>query len=345
MDRAFEAKLIDALDALEQGASLAEILARYPEDAAALGPMLETAQHLAQIKLAPSTAAKNRSRQAFLAEAEAMRVRRQPVSSPLEALRRLVRVLMPTAGIVAALLLGIILLSNTAIPGNMLYGVKLQIEDWRISLTRDQQALQDLANDLEARRLAEVQQLLAANLQADVAFGDDIALIAADHWELTSGVRVNISDQTIIIGVPEIGAYAHIEGRTINGAVAATLLHVGNRPVEPHPPVPAVTVTPAPSSAKPSSIPTATITTATPALPVPTNLPTTRGTPTATSTPSSTRTPSPTNLITPTNTPRPTQTAQPDESEASPTLTSTPEEDSDDDEREAPQPTPTPQPT
>lgn len=292
MNNALEQKLIECLDALEHGRSVEQILARYPDDAAALRPMLETAVQLGQLKLAPSTAARNTSRKAFLAQAAAQQAAPGPVLWVNQVWRWLQRGLVPAMGVAAALLVGFLLLTNAAIPGQPLYGAKLQLEDWRLSLARDPETVRALTEEWEARRLAEVKQLLAANLEADVIFGEDIAAMASDHWILNSGIRLNITDQTVIIGEPEVGIYLHIEGRAANGAVTATLVHVDLVHSDllqgtPTPtPVPA-TETPSPASADKGSAP------AVAATPTPFVSPS----PTATAAPVVTPTPSPTGTV------------------------------------------------
>lgn len=279
MNSALEQKLIECLDALDSGRSVEQILARYPDDAAALRPMLETAMQLGQLRVAPSTAAQNKSKHAFLKQAAAL----QSAPRPRYFWQRLWRGLVPVMGVAAALLIGVLLLANAAIPGEPLYGAKLQLEDWRLSLARDPETIRTLTAQWEARRLAEVQQLLAADLEADVVFGDDIATIASDHWMLKNGIRLNITDQTVIIGEPEVGVYLHIEGRTLNGAVEARLIHVGEHHSDllDATPVPATpTATPTPLKIEPS--PTATLTPPPMISPSPTATPT--PSPTATST-------------------------------------------------------------
>lgn len=275
MNSALEQKLIECLDALDSGRSVEQILARYPDDVAALRPMLETAMQLGQLRVAPSTAAQNKSKHAFLKQAAAL----QSAPRPRYFWQRLWRGLVPVMGVAAALLIGFLLLANAAIPGEPLYGAKLQLEDWRLSLARDPETIHTLTEQWEARRLAEVQQLLAADLEADVVFGDDIATIASDHWMLKNGIRLNITDQTVIIGEPEVGVYLHIEGRTLNGAVEARLIHVGEHHSD------LLDATPVPATQTPLKIepsPTATLTPTPMISPSPTATPT--PSPTATST-------------------------------------------------------------
>ena len=302
MNSALEQKLIECLDALERGQSVEQLLARYPDDATALRPMLEAARQLGQLKAAPSTAAQNASRRAFLAQAAALQSAAGPSMWAGELWRRFLRGLAPAMGVAAVLLMGVLLLANTAIPGEPFYGVKLQLEDWRLSLARDPQTIEALTEEWEARRLAEVQQLLAAGLQADVVFGDYVAGIASDHWTLSSGIRLNITDQTVIIGEPQTDVYLHIEGRTTDGAVTATLLHVGQHHSD------LLNATPIPTEPPDQVI-------------IPTATPTLSPSPTATLTP--TATPSATSTLTPTATPTVTATVSP---------TATPDDDDDEDD-------------
>ena len=58
MDAQLEVKLIECLDALAQGESVEQILARYPQDAAQLRPLLQTAAGLPALRMEPSEAVK-----------------------------------------------------------------------------------------------------------------------------------------------------------------------------------------------------------------------------------------------------------------------------------------------
>ncbi|MBK9052666.1 MAG: hypothetical protein IPL78_17635 [Chloroflexi bacterium] len=73
MDAVLEGKLIDCLDALERGETLEEILRRYPDDAAALRPLLETAHHLATLPVGYSVNTQRSARNAFLQQAAQLR--------------------------------------------------------------------------------------------------------------------------------------------------------------------------------------------------------------------------------------------------------------------------------
>ncbi|HEY4722431.1 MAG TPA: hypothetical protein VII92_11320, partial [Anaerolineae bacterium] len=73
MDIDFETKLIECLEALEHHEPIDQILARYPEDAMQLRPMLATADALPTLRMEPSEAVKTKSRETFLSQARALR--------------------------------------------------------------------------------------------------------------------------------------------------------------------------------------------------------------------------------------------------------------------------------
>ena len=74
-----EQQLLDCLDLMEDGMSLADVLTRYPEQADALRPFLETAAQVSQLATNPTIAQQNKSQAAFLSQAAAMKA--APVES------------------------------------------------------------------------------------------------------------------------------------------------------------------------------------------------------------------------------------------------------------------------
>lgn len=73
LNESLEHVILEALDLLEGGAGVEEILARYPAEAAELRPYLLTAARLATLATQPSLTAERATRRGFLAAAEAMR--------------------------------------------------------------------------------------------------------------------------------------------------------------------------------------------------------------------------------------------------------------------------------
>ncbi|MEJ2750241.1 MAG: DUF5667 domain-containing protein, partial [Anaerolineae bacterium] len=303
MKEYLEVALIECLDALEQGETVDQVLARYPDLADQLLPMLETAVALPQINIQPSLAAQHRSRDAFLAQASAMKDEKVVRPSPWLNLRR---ILMPIASLALVIILfaaGLGPLSANALPGDTLYEVKILVENARSALTLNPAADAALTEQFNQRRIQEVKTLLAENRTEDVAFTGDIEAIQPDSWTI-SGMAMQVTAETQIFGGdPFVGQMAMVDGRTQDGSLTAT------------------TITLLPSNEPP---PTAT--------PTATDLPTATPEPTETATPSPTFTYTPAPTSTPTDVPTATATAT-ESPEPSPTITALP--------TDTPQPTPT----
>lgn len=281
MDSALEIKLIDCLDALESGEALDQILARYPQDAAALRPALETALALPRLQVEPSLAARAASRDAFLSQADALR-EAQPARRP----RALLRILRTFATLALVLIIGgtaLITLSTPALPGDALYGVKRTIEEIRLSLAADRTIV---AEQLEQTRRDEVATLIDAGRIQEVEFSGIIESMQGDVWQISS-LTVLLNSNTQIDGDAQLGRSAFVRGLTGANRIDARTIRIegDDRPF------PTTTTTPSPTpSPSNTPAPTSTITT-TPSASV-----------TPTSTPSPTQTPTPINTNTPTAT-------------------------------------------
>jgi hypothetical protein len=127
MEKSLEEKLIACLDALERGETVGAILARYPESAAQLRPMLETAQLLEQKSFFPSNATYQQAKQAFLEKAAT------PLRTNVTPRRSwwgwLVRPAL-SLGVGLALVVAMVLWgAQSAVPGDALYGAKQASEE------------------------------------------------------------------------------------------------------------------------------------------------------------------------------------------------------------------------
>jgi hypothetical protein len=70
MNESLELALIEALDLLEQGLSVDDVAARFPEQADELRPFLLTAAALPRLATQPALTTEQNSRRAFLAAAD-----------------------------------------------------------------------------------------------------------------------------------------------------------------------------------------------------------------------------------------------------------------------------------
>jgi hypothetical protein len=260
MDNNFEIKLIECLDLLESGEPIEQILARYPDDAVVLRPLLETAVALPALRFEPSPTAQARSRRAFLNRAAELR------PAPLRFLGLPLRLGALAAAFVLALTLlggGAVTASGAALPGDPLYGVKRAVERAQIVLAPNDDTL---LREFEQRRREEVGALLAADRLAEVEFSGVIESISGEVWKI-AGFTVRVSSTTQIDGPAAIGARARVHGRTDRREVQAVTVSIDAASVPPTATptaIPAPSLTPQPSSTSAPTVtrapsPTATI--------------------------------------------------------------------------------------
>lgn len=289
MDAQLEVKLIECLDALARGESVERILARYPQEAAQLRPLLNTAAGLPALRMEPSEAAKLQSRQKFMAQADLLR--RTTSRKPLGFLPRLAASFVAVALVAAALGTGAVAASGSALPGDPLYGLKRTVEDVRLQSASSPAQRQGLQREFEQRRVDEANKLLDAGREGEVEFTGTIEVMQPNAWIISSLV-VQIDADTQIMGTPQINRVAEVRGMTGPNGLRAISIAIESSG-EPE-------ITPTP---KTTETPQATAT------PEPTRItaPTTTGTPQPTTTPPPTATPRPTVIVQPTATPQPVE--------------------------------------
>ena len=287
-----ESVLLEALDFLERGESIEQIITRFPEVAPQLRPFLETATQLATAAPQPSLSAKQKSQKLFLEHAASLKV--APLRpSPWYRLRQ---ILLPIASLALVLILFVttaVSVSASAIPGDALYSIKRLVETVRLNQATDPETAVALMEQFREERIREVQVLLRTGRTADVTFEGIVDDFQDNQWTVAT-IKVTVAETTEIVGTPQVDELARVNGRTENGVLFASAIQmltgsIGNP--EPTPtPEPMPTPTPAPTTE-----PSATSTSA-PTQP-PSESPT--ATSTATALPTSTEPPTPT--VSPTN--------------------------------------------
>jgi hypothetical protein len=202
----FEALLIECLDALEAGEPVEQILARYPQDAAGLRPLLHTALALENAALEPSPEGERRSRDAMLMAASfALKpapVRPHSGSGLLRAFGTLVVLLTLSGGIV-------LVASGSALPGQPLYGAKRFVEDVRLAMAPDAQSRAALQTAFDAERISEIQALAQSGGRASVEFTGQVD--SFDGTELVvDGLSLLLEDASAIDGEIYPGAMVRV---------------------------------------------------------------------------------------------------------------------------------------
>jgi len=285
MDAQLEAKFIECLDALAQGESVERILARYPDDAAQLRPLLRTAAGLPALRLEPSEAAKIKSRQQFIAQADLLR--RTAPRKTMGFLPRFVTGFAAAALVAVVLSTGAVAASGTALPGDPLYGLKRTVEDVRLQSAGSPVQRQELEREFEQRRVDEANELLDAGREGEVEFTGIIEEIQPNAW-IVSSLVVQIDVNTQIVGTPQIDRLAEVRGVTRPGGLRASSISIESSGETDLTPTPEPIETPEPTET-PEPIET----------PAPAS--------TTTPAPQPTATPRPTAVVQPTATPQPVE--------------------------------------
>lgn len=229
-------KLYDVLEIclkeLENGASLDSVLARYPDQARELRPILKTAKLARRMAVpAPSSDMVRAGRARLLQRAAEMREGKYAPSR-----KRVIPTFQRLAlsfSLAAVLLLsgtGILGASASALPGENLYPVKRTWEDVRLLLVFNSDSHDALKSHFESERLHEVSELLAEGRDEPIRFVGIYTLV--DGTTYISGLPVTIiaSTQLPVEGL-ESGKPVAVSGYTnTNGVVevtAITLLPAG----------------------------------------------------------------------------------------------------------------------
>ncbi|MCA9960869.1 MAG: hypothetical protein KC443_17635 [Anaerolineales bacterium] len=247
-----EAILIQCLDDLEMGMSVADILARYPEYAADIQPILRMATELTSLSQEPTPGAQDASRELFLAHADAMRqVQRRPQ-------QRIVwwRRLVVGLSLFVLLFVGTITTfeaSAAALPGDVLYPVKLTRENLQLALTRDELTADALREQFQDERALEIKALLDLGREREATCEGLVVTIDVQIWHVC-GLDVVVDATTAITGQANVGSRVLVHGLTRSNTFVATAIEVLDAGV---PPTPTVTNTPlATGTATETAVPT-----------------------------------------------------------------------------------------
>ena len=212
------------LKEVEKGTDIEVVLARYPDLAAELRPILETSAMATTVSFpGPSAEMVRRNRAKVLQHAAQLR------ESNVHTTRRLwsvpLRRALVTLVVIAALFIsstGLVSAASTTLPGDNLYPVKRTWEDVLVLFTFNLQAREALEVEHENERLHELQELFTEGRSAEVDFSGQVTRQEGDLW-LVSGIPVVISHQTGYSAQPvRVGDAVHVIGVTqSDGAVLA----------------------------------------------------------------------------------------------------------------------------
>lgn len=263
----------DCVSRMAAGQSINDCLRRYPQYAAALRPMLEVGKLVerAQAGTFEVTTAQAHVRARVIERLQAP-PRRRSYAAWVAAAASLLIAAAATFGA-----------AENSLPGDPLYGVKRFEENARGALVGEQ---------FGARRLDEIQVLLALRRSADVEFTGEITQIDGTRW-LVAGLSLQVSAGTPGSEAVQVGDEVRVDGYTTTGGeLIAQSVTIVREAIQ-------------------RSIATATVTSTQTATSTSTPTDTATITPTATFTASSTPTVTPSATLTPSPSPSPTATRTP----------------------------------
>jgi hypothetical protein len=209
---------------LDAGEKLEDVLNTYPDQSAELYPLLATGVDICQAacNIPVPAAAQTRSRAQFLTAAAGM----YPAPRRFQLNRLHLRLATSTfigIGILVAVLLGTGFASASALPGDMLYPVKILAEQVQMNIVQDPPARFELQENYDNRRQLEAERLSQMNRRQYVAFGGFLEKIDG-AWYIGS-VSLTFPD-LLVQPTGLIGTYVEVSGYSVNNRVEVSNIEV-----------------------------------------------------------------------------------------------------------------------
>jgi hypothetical protein len=223
-----EILLDECLRRMEQGERLEDCLAAYPQQQAALRPLLEAAAAVRAIPapVAPAAAFEKGRAQMFAAfdqEFLAPPVSKSTLSRYTEQIiawitgkenldMNLIKRLAIALTIVMVVLAGLgttAVSASNALPGDLLYPLKASAQSAQLMFTFDQHAREELQHHFEAETRDDVRTLMNTQRPASVNFIGVLEQIDGDTWTI-GGLPVTVDATSALNGTPAIGNRVHV---------------------------------------------------------------------------------------------------------------------------------------
>jgi hypothetical protein len=264
---------------MRAGQDLESCLARVPQYADELRPLLEMVPHVALACPPAVPAATRAAGETRMQAALAQKLARQQALPPvLVSLQRWARSLWPNSNmepkpawysLVAALAVllfaagaATVAAASDSLPGDVLYPIKVASQNVQVVLTFDSTRQELLVDQIHTQRRLDVGAALEASQEADVRFQGILQEIrpgstTSETVWIVGGLPVTVQGSVQIAGQPQVGGQVEVQARlSDDGLLLATHISVepGSEPPftgpteTPEPTkTPAVTLTPAPT--------------------------------------------------------------------------------------------------
>lgn len=224
---------------MERGAEIESVLARFPEHAEELRPILRTAAKAQKMAVAtPDADVARRSRARVMQHAAELREARVAPRRPRNVIPLLQRLVL-SFGLAAIFLLsgsGLLSASASALPGEQLYPVKRGWENIRLFFIFDSEARALLEDEFENERLHEVNELLAEGRDEVIEFAgvfmqvNGVTYISGLQVILPVGMPIPANGDAVIVS-GQTNAQGFVEIISLEVLPAGSVVPAGN-PVE-----------------------------------------------------------------------------------------------------------------
>jgi uncharacterized membrane protein YgcG len=224
--------LDNCLTMMDQGADLESCLARYPELASELRPLLLAAMDVESLaeKDVPVDVMR-RSKARLLNAAAEMReqksAKKRMYFSPFGRVFRIgFAVLIVITLMVGIGGTGLVRASSGSLPGDQLYPVKRTWENLQLKLAYDPTERESLEDRFDQERVVEINELINASRSERVKFYGQVEGIFPTQY-IVSGVTVTVTPDTRLDGDIQMNVWVRVEGATqTNGVVVADKIRV-----------------------------------------------------------------------------------------------------------------------
>ncbi|HEY3344036.1 MAG TPA: DUF5666 domain-containing protein [Anaerolineaceae bacterium] len=202
--------LQDCLLRLQHGASLEDVLARHPEQAGELRPLLEAALAARSLRaeIHVPREAQLRSRAQFLQAAA------RPARPSLRVILRTGWVLASVVTVLALALVGTGFASAQSLPGDQLYPVKIAAEQARLQIVSDPAQRLQITGGYDRERVDEVEALLTRDQlhPVEVSFAGFLSQPAPNEAWMVGSIELILPDSLPNRADLKVGRYVDVQG-------------------------------------------------------------------------------------------------------------------------------------
>jgi hypothetical protein len=218
--------LEDCLQEIRQGDDLDTVLARHPDVANELRPLLVAAQAAGrydQEAIPAQVVRTGRARLVARVDEARRKQRTRMVIAPFRRFASAVALVLVCSALAGT---GLVTVSASSLPGDALYGIKRTTENVQLQLAFNDSQRTALQDQFSIRRVDEAQTLLIGKRIEQVEFNGQVNSRLTDGW-LVSGINVIVDTQTELNGDILPGEFVEVVGITqANDSVLAVKISV-----------------------------------------------------------------------------------------------------------------------